>query len=375
MKLDKNSHTPLYIQLRDYIRDQIQTGILKPGEFIPTEADLCQNFLLSRYPVRQALSELVEAGYLVRIRGRGTVVSDSLPFQGVVAECKKLGLVLPSLNDELCVDILTGFEKEARKNGFLTSIGASDNQQDTEIMTINRMVEDHTKHIFVFPCDRSNLPNFIRTFKESNVILGLIDRKCNLEDIDYVGSDNFSGGYSATRHLAEQGFSHVIFIRTTIDHSSVNERMTGYHQAVDDLSLSTVPSISSNKEMQHYNKYRESYYVNQLKDDVNHLKSHIPLGIVAANDAIAIYCHQLFKEQGFVIGKDIGIVGFDNITAAQYTSIPLTTIAQNGQLIGQSAAKILIEKANGNTQKHNSIIPTQLIVRQSCGENNQKEGR
>ena len=47
-----------------------------------------------------------------------------------------------------------------------------------------------------------------------------------------------------------------------------------------------------------------------------------------------------FRKGRDLIGKDVGIVGFDNNSKGEYTSVPLTTIAQNGFLLGQTAADI-----------------------------------
>jgi ABC-type glycerol-3-phosphate transport system substrate-binding protein len=73
--IDHNSPIPLYYQLRLLIKREIDTGRLKPGDQIPTEAELCRRYEISRTPVRQALLELTREGVLVRTVGRGTFVA------------------------------------------------------------------------------------------------------------------------------------------------------------------------------------------------------------------------------------------------------------------------------------------------------------
>jgi multiple sugar transport system substrate-binding protein len=73
--IDRNVPIPAYYQLKKLIKEQIQEGTLQPGERIPTEAELCAHYDLSRTPVRQALQELVFEGLLVRTAGRGTFVA------------------------------------------------------------------------------------------------------------------------------------------------------------------------------------------------------------------------------------------------------------------------------------------------------------
>lgn len=67
---------PLWLQLKHALRDLI-TFDLKPGDRIPTEAELCEHYGLSRITVRQAITALVDEGFLERHQGRGTFVRAS----------------------------------------------------------------------------------------------------------------------------------------------------------------------------------------------------------------------------------------------------------------------------------------------------------
>ena len=73
--LRRDLHTPLYHQLRSFLRDQIQRGELRDGQQLPREEDLARRLGISRVTVRLALAELAEEGLLVRQRGRGTRVT------------------------------------------------------------------------------------------------------------------------------------------------------------------------------------------------------------------------------------------------------------------------------------------------------------
>jgi len=73
--IDKHSRLPLYVQLKDWIIEQIEKGQFKEGGKIPTEHTLSDMHEISRPTVRQALSELVQEGYLVKKRGLGTYVA------------------------------------------------------------------------------------------------------------------------------------------------------------------------------------------------------------------------------------------------------------------------------------------------------------
>ncbi|TCN21149.1 GntR family transcriptional regulator [Mesobacillus foraminis] len=76
--MDQNSRLPLYIQLKMWIIKQIENEVFKSGGKIPTEHNLSEMHNISRPTVRQALSELVQEGYLTKRRGLGTFVSSPL---------------------------------------------------------------------------------------------------------------------------------------------------------------------------------------------------------------------------------------------------------------------------------------------------------
>jgi GntR family transcriptional regulator len=73
--LSLESDVPLYYQLVTLIKRNISVGILKEGDMLPTELELCNAFNISRTTVRQAIGELDAAGLVVRRRGKGTFLS------------------------------------------------------------------------------------------------------------------------------------------------------------------------------------------------------------------------------------------------------------------------------------------------------------
>lgn len=74
-QIDRSIPTPLYYQLKVIIKNAIDSGSLTPGMSIPTENELCIALNFSRPPIRQCMQELVNEGYIVRYRGKGSFVS------------------------------------------------------------------------------------------------------------------------------------------------------------------------------------------------------------------------------------------------------------------------------------------------------------
>ncbi|MFQ6066752.1 MAG: GntR family transcriptional regulator [bacterium] len=74
-EINKNSPVPYYYQLEQFLREKIENGKLKPGDNLPSEAELCSIFGVSRTVVRQALNKLNQDGIVYKEKGRGTFVA------------------------------------------------------------------------------------------------------------------------------------------------------------------------------------------------------------------------------------------------------------------------------------------------------------
>ncbi|HEY7982658.1 MAG TPA: GntR family transcriptional regulator [Ktedonobacterales bacterium] len=73
--ITRKSPIPLYYQLKEIMRENVRSGVWKPGDLIPSERELSETHGLSRMTARQALTELVNEGLFYREQGRGTFVS------------------------------------------------------------------------------------------------------------------------------------------------------------------------------------------------------------------------------------------------------------------------------------------------------------
>lgn len=71
-----NAPIPLYFQLQEILRDKIQGGQWKPGDYLPSEEELCSEYNLSRVTVRNALGRLVMEGLIERTAGKGTRLAE-----------------------------------------------------------------------------------------------------------------------------------------------------------------------------------------------------------------------------------------------------------------------------------------------------------
>ena len=75
-KVDRSSSTPLHVQIQTYIKDMIRSGMLKEGDALLPEREICREQNVSRMTVNKAINQLVSEGLLYRVQGKGTFVSE-----------------------------------------------------------------------------------------------------------------------------------------------------------------------------------------------------------------------------------------------------------------------------------------------------------
>lgn len=98
------------------------------------------------------------------------------------------------------------------------------------------------------------------------------------------------------------------------------------------------------------------------------LNDPLPEVFACANDQTAVGVIFALKAAGIRVPEDIKVTGFDDITLTRYFNPPLTTIRQSGSLLGEVAVDALLATLDGNVEvQRNVVLPTELIVRGSCG--------
>lgn len=93
----------------------------------------------------------------------------------------------------------------------------------------------------------------------------------------------------------------------------------------------------------------------------------MPTAAFVANDSIAIGCYKAIYEKNLKIPDDISIIGFNDISSAQYMMPPLTTIKLHIEFMGETAVDLILERlTSGREVCKKVVIPAKLITRESC---------
>lgn len=171
-----------------------------------------------------------------------------------------------------------------------------------------------------------------------------------------VTGDNITGGTLATEYLIHTGRQRIAFLGGPDDEMEVQHRFKGYETALHAAGRSVDPNRLV------YGDYSRESGIAAMR----HLLGQSPdLDAVFVNsDLMAIGAIDVIQNSGKRVPEDIAVVGYDDLSIANYNNLPLTTVRQNIPLAGKLLAQNLIQFIQTGVVT-NVTIPVELVVRKS----------
>jgi len=363
---------PKYQQVFDAIKEAIREGRYEPGQKLPSEAQLLDEFGTSRITVVRALRELQQRGLVQRRAGSGTYVMDAPP----VGSSFLFGLLIPNLGEtEIFGPICQGMAESAqRRNHALLWGDITPASEEKEIQTLDlcrQYVAKKVVGVFFAPLERTPQNDRINqaavaVLEEAGIPIVLLDRNFlpypNGSPYDLVAIYHRRAGFMATEHLLKLGCERIAFVAYTHSASTVDARIAGYREALFVWGLPLEPSL-----VWRVNGNGAS----ELGPMVKTLK---PQAIVCANDRTAGQVMHALIELGFQIPDEVRIVGIDDVQYAALLPVPLTTVHQPCREIGVAAVAAMLERIGSpEMPRRDILLDCRLVVRESCGENSADE--
>ncbi|MCA9908175.1 MAG: substrate-binding domain-containing protein, partial [Anaerolineae bacterium] len=177
------------------------------------------------------------------------------------------------------------------------------------------------------------------------------------DQVSYVDSDNLAGAYTAVTHLIRLGHRRVATITGPLNNLAAVQRKQGYLQALRDRDRTVEEELIAVGEFTEVSGYMA----------MRRLLPHQPDAVFVASDLMAQGAVRAINQAGLAVPDDIALVGYDDLPAATLTNPPLTTIRQPIKRAGQTAVETLLDLiAHGSEPPRRIILPTELVIRQSC---------
>ena len=195
-------------------------------------------------------------------------------------------------------------------------------------------------------------------FDTVEVPLVFLDAYFERPEYNFILINNTQGAYQATRYLIRKCRVQPGYLRSSYWISNFEARADGFYKAIREAGMSTSHSL-----VHRLTPSQEGAYA----DMTELLRMEKPAKCYFAdNDLIAIGAIQALKEAGYRIPEDVSVVGFDDISSAQYVSPPLTTVQVPKTFLGEVAVGRVVHMIEGrNVQPLKVEVFTKLIRRKS----------
>ncbi len=266
-----------------------------------------------------------------------------------------LGLILPEISNSFFANIVQGVDDCVRHHGaqFMLATNGESAQRDAE--QIRQFISAGISALLIAPSYNCH-PS---VFEGIPFPVIQVDRQSPSLPFSSIRLNNKKGGYLATRHLIESGHRNIFCITGPNWLLSSQEREAGYRWAMNEAGLSVADGMVLEGDYQTESGYRLAPL----------LLSGGASAVFCENDMMALGVYRCFQERGVVIGRDISLVGFDDISFCEFLEIPLTTVRQSGYDIGNEACKrAFSEIEHPELPKQTVFFEPELIVRKSSGK-------
>jgi DNA-binding LacI/PurR family transcriptional regulator len=179
-------------------------------------------------------------------------------------------------------------------------------------------------------------------------------------ELPFVDVDNVAAARSAIEHLIGLGHRRIACITNGPREDAASAaRLEGYRMALEYAAIAFDPALVR------YGDFEERSGTEAMLD----LLATAPRAsaVFVASDEVALGALKALRARGLRVPDDIALVGFDDLPISEFVDPALTTVRVPARAIGAQAAAMLIELITSHVQPESRFLPTELVIRESCG--------
>ncbi len=283
---------------------------------------------------------------------------NTLAVQLVKQSSNMLGLLIPDIANPHYSEVTKCVEDAALKAGYRVFLCNTDWDVRKEVMYRDSLLECRVAGIIVMPvCDESHV-----VFRGLDIPVVLLGSRTLEPDLHYAVMDNELAAFQATEYLIGLGRKRLCYIARNPNNFTSADRATGFLRSAraHNIPPRNARIIScENADMDGGLRAAKLLFDNPNPPDA----------ILAFSDFIAIGAMQCAEDKGLVIGRDVSIIGFDDITFSALPKISLTTITPSNMELGRCALSF-ITKLQSDSQpptRQVTILNPHMLTRHTCG--------
>ncbi|MBN1409225.1 MAG: substrate-binding domain-containing protein [Spirochaetales bacterium] len=205
--------------------------------------------------------------------------------------------------------------------------------------------------------DRERFEKFYRALP----VIPTVSIGKEIEGLPSITVDNKSGMKAAVRHLIrDHGKRKIAFIRGSEGNPDAIERLSAYKEVLEESGIPLDPNLVLPGDFIYNTGYEA------IRILIEERKAEFD-AVIASNDDMAVGVMHRLAEYGLSVPGRVAVAGFDNNDEDDYTDPPLTSVRQPIYEMAKKALDLILEAFEGRKNEPLTVIPTELVVRSSCG--------
>lgn len=291
----------------------------------------------------------------LRIRGLANELSfqpDATATRLRTGRSRIIGVTVPTLTDPVQATAYEGIDQKAVRSGYATMVVMSANFERRSHRRADNLIRSRVDGVIIQDTFENDLlPEHLKQ-RRIPYLLSLRKR----EDDLYAAIDDLAGGRMAAEHLAAAGHVDVAVIAPDTTVSTGRDRARGFLDGLADYGVHVDSSriVPAGFDMVSGQRAAEAVLA----------WNRLPTAIFACNDLTAAGAMFSFRAAGIAVGRDLALIGYNDIEIAQHLPVPLSTIASPLRALGIQSAETLISLIDGCSPTSVDLVP-QLVARES----------
>lgn len=273
------------------------------------------------------------------------------------ARSRTVGVVFPNLNNPFFAVMLAGIENVLDPAGIAVFLGNSYENPSKQDGFVARMREHSVDGLIVCPSQGTER-RFVDDARKWGIPLVQTLRTVPETVTDYAGMDQQDGMREAVDCLVDFGHRRIGYIASNVFHSAYTERLASFRAAMAARGLEPL-----------YVKELESTHqaARMAAPEIVNRPTR-PTALICHNDVLGLGLHRGLCDLGVMPGRDVSLVGFDNVAEADLVRPGLASVATEPFKVGESAARLLLRRIEEpDADILCAVEPTYFVQRGSCG--------
>lgn len=275
-----------------------------------------------------------------------------------------IGLIVPDLADPFFATYANAVQETALNAGYMTLMAASAHQEEAERRETEIMIQRQVAGLLVTPIG-SHDDHFAAANKEGMPIVSF-DRPLRHFEVDTLVVDNRAASAKVTEHLIGHGHQNILCLADEWKIFTKAERVAGYSEAMRRAQLPVRVSLVG---------AMSGSIADQLELALN--SKPAPTAIFATSNVIALEVLRELQRRSIPMPEQMALAAFDDFDAATLVRPTVTVVRQPIVELGRTATSMLLARLSGDASSHQPsrvVLPTELIIRESCGCPGHKSG-